>query len=117
MSRNPRPHAKRQPVPRETAGIFAALGDETRLRIVAALCTSGPQSISRLTAGTSVTRQAITKHLRVLAGAGLACSSRTGRESVWELRPEPLDIARRRLDEISSGWDAALHRLKALVES
>ena len=73
-------------------------------------------SIARLTSGTSVSRQAVTKHLRVLEGAGLACSSRTGRESVWELEPRPLDEARASLEEISSQWDAALYRLKAFVE-
>ena len=98
------------------ASIFAALGDETRLLIVARLCASGPMSIVRLTSGTAVTRQAVTKHLRVLADAGLACSSRTGRESVWELERRPLDEARLCLEEISSQWDAALNRLKAFVE-
>jgi DNA-binding transcriptional ArsR family regulator len=101
---------------RATASIFAALGDETRLRIVSRLCASGPMSIARLTSGTSVTRQAVTKHLRVLADAGLACSSRMGRESVWELERRPLDEARVCLEEISSRWDAALNRLKAFME-
>jgi DNA-binding transcriptional ArsR family regulator len=101
---------------RHTAPVFAALGDENRLRIVARLSTGGPMSIARLTAGASVTRQAITKHLRVLADAGLACSSRKGRESLWELEREPLDEARRYLDGISAQWDAALERLKAFVE-
>ena len=101
---------------RSQSKVFAALGDETRLRIVSRLCASGPMSIARLTSGTSVTRQAVTKHLRVLAKAGLACSTRTGRESVWELERRPLDEARRRLEEISSQWDAALNRLKDFVE-
>jgi DNA-binding transcriptional ArsR family regulator len=101
---------------RTSAPIFAALGDQTRLEIVSRLCISGPMSIARLTAGTSVTRQAVTKHLRVLAKAGLACSSRAGRESVWELERRPLDDARKCLEEISSQWDAALNRLKAFVE-
>jgi DNA-binding transcriptional ArsR family regulator len=74
-------------------------------------------SIARVTAGTSVTRQAVTKHLRVLANAGLACSARKGRESVWELERQPLDEARRWLAGISAQWDAALDRLKAFVES
>jgi DNA-binding transcriptional ArsR family regulator len=74
-------------------------------------------SIAHLTAGASVTRQAVTKHLRVLAGAGLACSSRRGRESVWELERQPLNEARRYLDGISAQWDAALNRLQAFLES
>lgn len=100
----------------ETAPIFAALGDETRLRLVARLSTGGPMSIARLTSGGSVTRQAITKHLHVLADAGLACSARKGRESVWELERQPLHEARRCLDGISAQWDAALDRLKTFVE-
>ena len=101
----------------ETAApVFAALGDETRLRLVARLCGEGPQSISRLTAGTGVTRQAVTKHLQVLAEAGLARSARLGRESIWELEPEKLEEARRCLDRISAQWDEALGRLKAFVE-
>jgi DNA-binding transcriptional ArsR family regulator len=100
----------------KTALIFAALGDQTRLLLVARLSAKGPMSIARLTQGGSVTRQAVTKHLQVLASAGLAGSSRLGRESVWELEPEPLEAARRCLDEISAQWEAALDRLKRFVE-
>lgn len=96
--------------------MFAALGDRTRLRLVARLSAEGPLSITRLTAGTQVTRQAVTKHLRVLAGAGLARSVAQGRERLWQLRPEPLDEVRRSLDLISSRWDESLARLKAAVE-
>jgi DNA-binding transcriptional ArsR family regulator len=99
-----------------TAPVFAALGDETRLRLVSRLCSGGPASIARLTAGSSVTRQAITKHLHVLAGAGLVRSARRGRERVWELRPRQLEQARESLDAISRQWDEALDRLKAFVE-
>src|SRR5438445_2387142 len=91
-----------------TALIFSALGDETRLRLVTRLSSAGPVSIAHLTEGASVTRQAVTKHLRVLAKAGLAYNSRLGRESVWELEPKPLDEARLCLDGISAQWDAAL---------
>jgi DNA-binding transcriptional ArsR family regulator len=73
-------------------------------------------SIAHLTRDASVTRQAVTKHLHVLAHAGLARSSRLGRESVWELQPAPLDAARQYLDGISAQWDAALDRLKTFVE-
>jgi DNA-binding transcriptional ArsR family regulator len=102
--------------PQRFAPIFAALGDETRLRIVARLSAAGPMSISHLTRDASITRQAVTKHLHVLAHAGLARSSRLGRESVWEFRPDPLDAARHCLDGISAQWDAALDRLKIFVE-
>jgi DNA-binding transcriptional ArsR family regulator len=98
------------------APIFAALGDQTRLRLVARLGAEGPLSITRLTAGTDVTRQAVTKHLQVLAGAGLARSVRQGREHLWQLRPEPLDEVRRSLDLISQRWDEALDRMKAALE-
>lgn len=98
------------------APVFAALGDETRLRLVSRLSAGGPASIARLTAGSSVTRQAITKHLQVLAGAGLVRSRRRGRERLWELRPHQLDEARRSLDAISRQWDEALGRLKSFVE-
>src|SRR5882672_8839648 len=100
----------------KTALIFAALGDETRLKLVARLSADGPMSIARLTRGVSVTRQAVSKHLHVLASAGLASSSHWGRESVWELDPDPLDAARQALDGISAQWDQALGRLKKFVE-
>jgi DNA-binding transcriptional ArsR family regulator len=99
-----------------SAPVFAALGDETRLRVVMLLCGDGPASISRLTAGTNVTRQAVTKHLKVLENAGLVQSSRVGRESVWELSPRQLGEARRLLSEMSGQWDHALARLRTLVE-
>ena len=99
----------------ESAPVFAALGDETRLQIVARLCAEGPLSITRLSEG-AVTRQAITKHLNALSSAGLARNVRTGREQIWELETRKLEMARRCLDHISDQWDVALGRLKALVE-
>jgi DNA-binding transcriptional ArsR family regulator len=99
-----------------TAPVFAALGDETRLQLVSRLCERGPLSIAKLSAGFDVTRQAITKHLHVLADAGVVRGTRDGRESVWELEPHRLEAARRHLDSISKQWDAALGRLKAFVE-
>ena len=101
---------------RDSAPVFAALGDETRLRLVARLSQRGPQSIARLTEGQPVTRQAITKHLRVLAEAGLARDLRHGRERRWELERRRLDHARRCLDLVSREWDESLARLKAFVE-
>jgi DNA-binding transcriptional ArsR family regulator len=99
-----------------SAPIFAALGDGTRLRLVSRLCAGGPMSIARLTAGTRVTRQAVTKHLQVLAGAGLVRGRRHGRQSLWELEPRQLEAARRYLDLISKRWDDTLGRLKAALE-
>ena len=98
------------------ASVFAALGDETRLSLVARLCDDSPQSISRLTQGSRLTRQAITKHLRVLEGAGLVRSVRAGRESLYEFKPKPIDSLKTYLDHVSRQWDEALGRLKALVE-
>ena len=100
----------------ESAPVFAALGDETRLQIVARLCAEGPLSITRLSDGAGVTRQAITKHLNALSAAGLAKNVKTGREQIWELDTRRLEMARRYLDRISDQWDIALDRLKALVE-
>jgi DNA-binding transcriptional ArsR family regulator len=96
--------------------IFAALGDDARLRLVTRLSSEGPMSIVRLSHGSGLTRQAITKHLRVLARVGLVQNARRGRESLWTLDPRPLDTARASLDEISHQWDAALERLKTFVE-
>lgn len=98
------------------APTFAALGDPTRLRLVARLCHAGPLSITRLCEGTGVTRQAITKHLHVLADAGVVHTRRRGRESLYTLEPAALAAARRSLDQISEQWDAALVRLKNFVE-
>jgi DNA-binding transcriptional ArsR family regulator len=99
------------------ATLFAALGDDTRMKVVARLCASGPQSIVRLTGGTKVSRQAITKHLHTLADAGLVRSAREGREQIWEIQPRRLAEARRYLDEISERWDEAIERLRVLVET
>jgi DNA-binding transcriptional ArsR family regulator len=99
-----------------TAPVFAALGDPTRLEIVAQLCRRGPLSITRLSEHAPVTRQAITKHLQALADAGLVRDSRRGRERIWELEPKRLERARACLDQISAQWDSAIERLKAFVE-
>jgi DNA-binding transcriptional ArsR family regulator len=101
---------------RKISPVFAALGDETRLLIIAALCAGGALSIAQLTAGTAITRQAVTKHLHVLSKAGLVRDVRRGRERLWEFEPSKLDEARRSLEAISRQWDQALARLKAYVE-
>jgi DNA-binding transcriptional ArsR family regulator len=101
---------------RRAAPVFAALGDPTRLRLVSRLVAEGPASITRLTAGAGVTRQAVTKHLEILAEAGLARGVRRGRERLWRLQPQQLQEARRALERISRQWDQALDRLRAFVE-
>lgn len=102
--------------PADAAPLFAALGDATRLALLDRLGAGGPQSITRLTAGSAMTRQAITKHLHVLAQAGLVHDVRRGREHIWQLDAERLDEARRSLDQIARQWDEALERLKRFVE-
>jgi DNA-binding transcriptional ArsR family regulator len=99
-----------------SAPVFAALGDETRLRLLADLA-EGPRSIARLTIGGGMSRQAVTKHLHVLADAGLIRGVRRGREQLWEVEPGSLDDARRCLDRISAQWGVALDRLKDALES
>ena len=99
------------------APVFAALGDQTRLALVVKLAEGRPCSISQLTAGSRLTRQAITKHLRVLECAGMVHSFRTGRESLFELNPRPIEEVRTYLEDVSMQWDQALARLKSFVES
>ena len=98
------------------ASVFAALGDETRLRLITVLCVGGALSITQLTSGTDLTRQAITKHLDVLAAAGLVRDVKVGRERLWEFEPTQLDEARRSLETIAQQWDHALAKLKLAVE-
>jgi DNA-binding transcriptional ArsR family regulator len=99
-----------------SAAIFAALGDETRLGLVSRLCDEGPLSIARLTGGFDITRQAITKHLRVMEDAGLVRRTQIGRESLWQIEQQRLAEARQYLQQISAQWDVALARLKRFVE-
>lgn len=101
---------------RDAAPLFAALGDETRLRLLVRLSSGGPGSIARLSAKSQVSRQAITKHLDVLSRAGLVRGNRRGREHVWRLEPKRLADAREYLDRISRQWDDALDRLRSFVE-
>jgi DNA-binding transcriptional ArsR family regulator len=109
-------HHSRLNALRMRASVFAALGDETRLSVLARLCDGKPQSISRLTLGTNLSRQAVTKHLRVLENAGVVRSVRIGRESLFELEPRPIEDIRDYLDQVSRQWDDALARLKSHVE-
>jgi DNA-binding transcriptional ArsR family regulator len=103
------------------AAVFAALGDETRLALVARLSDGQPASISQLTESQpardgKLTRQAITKHLRVLERARIVHGIRVGRESLFELDPRPMEEVKEYLDLVSAQWDQALGRLKSLVE-
>jgi len=101
---------------RVRAPVFAALGDKTRLSLVAKLCGRRRYSISQLTQGSQLTRQAITKHLRVLETVGIVHSVRTGRESLFEFDPQPIEGIKQYLDSVSEQWDQALSRLKSFVE-
>lgn len=100
----------------DAAPVFAALGDPTRLAVVARLCREGPQSVTRISEGAAVSRQAVTKHLETLAEAGLVRDTRLGRERIFELEPRRLDLVRHELARITSQWDAALGRLQLFVE-
>jgi DNA-binding transcriptional ArsR family regulator len=102
---------------KNSAHLFASLGDVTRLRLVSRLSKGGPMSITKLTEDSRVTRQAISKHLRVMEQAGLVRSARHGRESVWQLEQRRLEDAQRYLDTISKQWDGALLRLRKFVET
>src|SRR4051812_41776870 len=112
MSRKSSKTARR----RTPAPVFAALGDETRLSLVMKLSDRQARSIAELSEGYRLTRQAITKHLRVLEGAGIVHSVRAGRESLFELDPGPIEELKTYLDSVSRLWDEALSRLKAFVE-
>ena len=101
---------------RARAPVFAALGDKTRLSLVAKLSGGRPYSISQLTRGSRLTRQAITKHLRVLERVGIVRCIHRGRESLFAFDPKPLEETKEYLDFVSQQWDQALSRLKSLVE-
>jgi DNA-binding transcriptional ArsR family regulator len=99
------------------AHVFAALGDPTRLKLVAVLCAGGAFSIAQLTANTDISRQGVTKHLQVLAEAGVVRDVKQGRERLWQLEPTQVEAARQTLEVIGREWDIALHKLKAFAES
>ena len=109
----------RRPEPKlkAAAPLFAALGDETRLRLVIFLSAAGPSSTATLTAHVDVTRQAVAKHLRVMKEAGLVSSVYQGRDSVWQIEPSQLAEAQRCIETISARWDQAIERLRAMVET
>lgn len=112
----PRPARSSPEAFAHVAPVFMALGDSTRLHLVSRMCHEGPLSIRRLTEGTPLTRQAVTKHLAVLASAGLAEAGREGRERRWRVNPRRLAETRQLLARISARWDDALTRLARFVE-
>jgi DNA-binding transcriptional ArsR family regulator len=99
------------------ANVFAALGDPTRLKLVAVLCAGGAFSIAQLTASTEISRQGVTKHLQVLADAGVVRDVKSGRERLWQLEPGQIEEARRTLEVIGQEWEVALGKLKTFAES
>lgn len=101
----------------QLAEVFRALGDATRLQLIAMLCAGGALSITQLTTHTHITRQAVTKHLRVLAEAGLVHDLKIGRERRWQFAPAQIEEARDALELIARQWDQALVRLKVFVEN
>lgn len=114
---SPRASASSPALSPELAPVFFALGDATRLRLVALLCAGGAFSISQLTANTEITRQAVTKHLQVLADAGLVKDLKLGRERLWQFDPTQVEQARQSLEIIGRQWEQALGRLKMHLES
>jgi DNA-binding transcriptional ArsR family regulator len=111
-----RKHSRAPATRQRNAPIFAALGDDTRLSLIAKLSAGQPHSISQLTEGSRLTRQAITKHLRVLESAGIVRSVHKGRENLFKFNPKPIEETREYLDFVSEQWDHALSRLKSFVE-
>ena len=102
---------------RAKAAVFAALGDETRLSLLARLCDGQRYSIAELTEGTKLTRQAVTKHLRVLERVRIVHGTREGRESLFAFDPQPVIEMKEYLELVSKQWDRALGRLKKFVKS
>jgi DNA-binding transcriptional ArsR family regulator len=99
-----------------SAALFAALGDQQRLWLVSRLCDGGPRSTTQLASGARISRQAVTKHLRVMERAGLVRSARRGRERMWRLEQRRLEEARRYLSQISAQWDVVLERLRTFLD-
>lgn len=102
--------------PKARARVFAALGDKTRLALVARLCSGKPCSISQLADDSKLTRQAITKHLGVLERAGIVRSSHAGRERIFQFDPAPFEGLQEYLSSVSRQWDETLARLRSHVE-
>jgi len=102
--------------PPDAAPVFAALGEPVRLAIIARLCGDGPLPTIRLKHGTSLSRQAVTKHLRILEDVGLVRSDRVGRDRSWRIEEGQLARTGAYLEQISALWEARLERLRSFVE-
>ena len=101
----------------QAAMVFAALGDPTRLALVVRLCDGSRCSIAQLSDGQPLTRQAISKHLRVLEDVHIVRSERAGRENLYVLDPKPIENLRSYIELVSRQWDTTLSRLKSFVEA
>jgi DNA-binding transcriptional ArsR family regulator len=101
----------------QSAPVFAALGDKTRLQLIARLGKGKPLSLTTLTTGSGISRQGVAKHLDVLASVGLVHGAWSGRERFWSLEASRIQEARAYLEHISLQWDSALERLRHHVES
>lgn len=104
-------------IPAEAACVFAALGDEMRLTLLSRLQDGDARSLVQLTDGTGLTRQGVSKHLRVLEDVGMVTRERIGRESRFMYQPSGMDAARRHLERASAQWDDALVRLRGVIET
>ena len=109
--------ARRPSTVRAKAAVFAALGDETRLSLLVRLCDGQRYSIAELTEGTKLTRQAVTKHLRVLERVRIVHAARNGRQSLFTFDPQPVIEMKEYRELVSKQWDVALARLKTFVEN
>src|ERR1700749_4381981 len=109
--------AKRPSSTQAKAEVFAALGDEIRLSLLARLCVGKRYLIAELTHGTRLTRQAVTKYLRVLERGDIVHGARAGRESLFTFNPQPVIEMKEYLELVSKQWDSALASLKTFVES
>lgn len=97
------------------APVFAALGDETRLSLIARLSRVTRQSISQLAQGTALTRQAVTKHLQVLQKVGLVRCVRQGRETLFEFDAAPIETMTQYLEQVSNQWGRKLNDLQSYL--
>jgi DNA-binding transcriptional ArsR family regulator len=95
----------------QSDAVFAALGDPTRRRLVEALASS-PATATGLARELPISRQAVAKHLSMLASAHLVEAERLGRETRYSLRPEPLREVAGWADAVGAEWGDRLRRLE-----
>lgn len=92
--------------------VFAALSDPTRRLVLDEVGRRGGATATELAADLPVTRQAVAKHLAVLAGANLVDARRAGRETRYRVTPEPLNDAIGWMTRVGGEWDERLARLQ-----